>query len=209
MAAGSFNGLKLKQYLELGLIIPRYRVRHYLKEGGARVAPAFMVVRDLSYDANGYLQDLHLNEPLSYYRKAGLLIENPQPPWRATKAELRSSPLFTFSQVGQVLEIYRNTHFTLDLLNLSPEEYEDLRNDVLSSLKARLIEIGLPRFCARSECMKPLPPDSKRLYCSKHCQQKSLNTRKPKSTPRVARSYVRRRPFESFAEAPPFPPVIE
>jgi hypothetical protein len=251
----------LRDYQERRFLIPRYRVlycgrslpcprsekKNCRKQCQERITLSLGTAPPLVYH-DDLLEKIQIGSekegaplipgdlsPVRYYRRQGLLIENPQALKPGSKKFRSSTPLFTFSQVWQVLKISR----VLRLPSVSPIvplwEYEKIREKYLPFIQQTLKEIGYPQFCKNPKCVRPLSPSDinrerltefsptggqvpltnqqakrwPREYCSNRCRQSDKNGNKPKSTPRVQKYFAKGlEPFQSFNE-PHLPLVIE
>jgi hypothetical protein len=251
----------LRDYQERGFLIPRYRILYcarllHCPRGRAkncnegcqdRVDISTGINRNFVYDGE-HLHEIRFGSqekdappipstisPVRYYREKGLLIETPRSIRSGSKQFRFSIPLFTFSQIWQVLKLHRALHFvTLNLL-IPPKQYARIREQWLLQIKKTLEEIGSPLFCKNPTCLRSLAPSDldteqilrygnlkeeipqsyqesgkwPRQYCSIQCRQRALNAKKPPSTQRVQKRYTNGlEPFRSPSE-PSLPHSVE
>jgi hypothetical protein len=167
---GPFWESDLDQYLRYGLLIPRYRVKPH---------PSLLCSRQiLMFSSEGLLQRVEI-EPLPPYRREkpkvkyrhpeavedvppspGSIIENPPPLSPDVREAKRTTPLFTFSQVGAVLTVHHELQRPVDLLWLfsaTPMQLIQSRKRWLGKFKERLERYSQPRFCQNPDCGALIP----------------------------------------------------
>lgn len=166
----SFRGSDLDQYLRHGLLVPRYRVKPRCR--------LYPVTQILTFSPDGLLLKVEIDLFPPFRRKKagvlyrhpeaaenfppfqGLIQENPPPLSPDVREAKRSTPLFTFSQVGVVLALHRATKRTVDLLPLlsaTPTQLAKIRKTWLAEFRGRLGRDVKPRFCANPACEAWIP----------------------------------------------------
>jgi hypothetical protein len=178
----------LKQYQNMGLIVPRYRVR---KEP---LCPG--VFRQFHFSPDGDLLSLTFGgwggtkkdpslpekppqvppfiSPVTYYRERGSLLEKVKP---GTAGYKLSTPLFCFSQLAQFLKIRRVVTTSINLLTTRLDDYRKLRIQLLPTLKEQLEKVGDSRLCRNPPCINPLADGARSPYCCPKCRTTAIKTR--------------------------------
>lgn len=195
----TFRESDLERYLIYGLITPRYRVQPRMT--------ALVIKRDWIFTPEGRLEKIVFSKERPYpslrpYRARGAVTDFPAAASPKTRDFARGTSLFTFTQVGEVVGIHQLVFRPINILTVTPASDEQMRNDILTVLRKKQ---GVKR-CENPACTSLVPLGHPR-FCSETCKERARRARKPKSTPRVERSYQRKAPsaFTSSIDLPTLP----
>ena len=181
----------LRDYQNMGLIAPRYRVR---KKKGIDFRPGLR--RQFHYSRDGKLLSLTFGgwsgtkqnpnlpdkppqippfiSPVIYYSERGALLEKIKP---GTADYKQSTPLFCFSQLAQFLKIRRVVTTSINLLTTGFDDYRKIRIQLLPALKKQLGKVGDSRLCHNPPCINPLGDGTRSPYCRPECRATAVKTR--------------------------------
>jgi len=199
-----FSGL-LKQALEYGFLLPRYRVQHSTRWKKHREPLDFRVYGEVVFNAEGRLQELHFvplySGKFAEYKEQGRVVDNPTTISHRSKRVKEYTPLFTFSQVGHLIKVYDIFQSaSVNSIFGSPRDYANLRKKWTDSLNQILEGIGNPQFCRNPECQTPLRSALQNRYCSDQCQSQAADIKR-QSRKRPSKK-EKPHPFEDHSEHP-------
>jgi len=219
-----------------GLVVPRYVIRNYDKDGSPRGPISGIIpVPQLVFNAAGQLQKVNIQTPrtsdchrLGWYKKQGFLIEHPDVEtvlamW--PRPLTRKSPhvedeilflgstakgivLFTFKQALHALGVHQLMYTRIDWLSMSPAIYQRQREFMLQSVENLLHDEGIPppRFCQNPDCRAILPAIGHRKF---YCSEPCKDAMKKvrKSSRRSKKNAALLEPFAPYDEPLSLPPI--